>query len=142
MEIQLKDIQNELDYTSELTLEPFECNNDEITPTKPISVNLHLKKDNNKVLVTGNATAFFQVNCHRCGILYEEELMFEIIEAFANMPEEDEYKIASGKLFLDDMIFDNFRINLPMQYLCQEDCKGICFNCGKNLNIEECTCNH
>lgn len=140
MEIQLKDIKDELDYTGELSLEPFECNNDQIEPTQPLSVTLHLKKDSDKILITGTATAVFLVNCHRCGTQYEETLTFEIIETFANMPEEDEYKITSGKLLLDDMIFDNFRINLPMQYLCKEDCKGICFGCGKNLNIEDCTC--
>ena len=140
MEIQLKEILNELDYTGELTLETFECNNDEITPTQPVSVILHLKKDTNKVLITGKATAIFMVNCHRCGTQYEETLTFDIVETFANMPEEDEYKITSGKLLLDDMIFDNFQINLPMHYLCKEDCKGVCFGCGKNLNEEECTC--
>ena len=140
MEIQLKDIKDELDYTGELSLEPFECNNDQIEPTQPLSVTLHLKKDTNKILITGTTTAVFLVNCHRCGTQYEETLTFEIIETFANMPEEDEYKITSGKLLLDDMIFDNFRFNLPMQYLCKEDCKGICFGCGKNLNIEDCTC--
>ncbi|MBP3284654.1 MAG: DUF177 domain-containing protein [Clostridia bacterium] len=140
MEIQLKDIQNEFDYTGELTIAPFECNNDEITPTKPVTVQLHFKKENDKILVTGTANTTFQVNCHRCGTPYEETLPFEIIETFANMPEEEEYKIASGKLFLDDMIFDNFRLNLPMHYLCKEDCKGICFGCGKNLNVENCEC--
>jgi len=142
MEIQLKEIQNELDYTGQLTLEPFECNNDEIAPTQPLYVSLHLKKDTNKVLITGSITAVFMVNCHRCGTQYEETLKLEIIETFANMPEEDEYKITSGKVFLDDMIFDNFQINLPMQYLCKEDCKGVCFGCGKKLNIEDCACNH
>lgn len=142
MEIQLRDIKEELDYTGELTVEGFECNNDEIMPIKPVSVALHLKKDSNKVLITGTANATFLVNCHRCGTQYEEMINFDIIETFANLPEEEEYKITSGKLFLDDMIFDNFRLNLPMQYLCKEDCKGICFGCGKNLNIENCTCNH
>lgn len=142
MEIQLKDINNELDYTGELTISPFECNNDEIVPTRPLAVTLHLQKDDNKVLVTGNVTAYFNVNCHRCGIQYEETLSFDITETFANMPEDEEYKIASGKLYLDDMIFDNFQLNLPMQFLCKEDCKGICFICGKNLNEGECSCNN
>ena len=87
MEIQLKDIKDELDYTGTLSLEPFECNNDEIEPTQPLSVTLHLKKDNNKILITGTATAVFLVNCHRCGTQYEETLTFEIIETFSNMPD-------------------------------------------------------
>jgi uncharacterized protein len=26
------------------------------------------------------------------------------------------------------------------KHLCKEDCRGICPNCGANLNIENCTC--
>ena len=29
---------------------------------------------------------------------------------------------------------------LPTKVLCREDCKGICPNCGKDLNEEECNC--
>ena len=29
---------------------------------------------------------------------------------------------------------------LPPQILCREDCKGLCPQCGTNLNFEECGC--
>ena len=31
-------------------------------------------------------------------------------------------------------------VNLPMHQLCREDCKGICPECGKNLNLGSCAC--
>lgn len=31
-------------------------------------------------------------------------------------------------------------INEPFKVLCDEDCKGLCPNCGANLNHETCSC--
>ena len=41
---------------------------------------------------------------------------------------------------LDEMILDNLRLNLPVRFVCKEDCKGVCTKCGKNLNFEKCEC--
>ncbi len=32
-------------------------------------------------------------------------------------------------------------LDLPIGYLCSEDCSGICPGCGENLNKADCTCN-
>src|SRR6267378_3528838 len=29
---------------------------------------------------------------------------------------------------------------LPLKVICQSDCRGLCPNCGANLNHEECRC--
>src|SRR3972149_1229351 len=31
-------------------------------------------------------------------------------------------------------------MSLPIKVLCGEGCKGLCPNCGVNLNLEECFC--
>jgi uncharacterized protein len=31
-------------------------------------------------------------------------------------------------------------LSIPMKKLCKEDCKGLCYKCGKDLNKEQCTC--
>ncbi len=40
------------------------------------------------------------------------------------------------EVFIDNEIF----VNLPMKVLCKEDCKGICYKCGTNLNTGSCDC--
>ncbi len=35
---------------------------------------------------------------------------------------------------------DSVRLALPMKAVCSEDCKGLCPECGKNKNMESCTC--
>jgi uncharacterized protein len=31
-------------------------------------------------------------------------------------------------------------LSLPVRTLCKPDCKGLCPRCGKNRNLEACTC--
>src|SRR3990172_8238519 len=31
-------------------------------------------------------------------------------------------------------------MSLPIKVLCVQECKGLCPNCGVNLNLEECSC--
>jgi uncharacterized protein len=33
-------------------------------------------------------------------------------------------------------------LNLPARVLCQENCKGLCVDCGVNLNNQECEHKH
>lgn len=43
-------------------------------------------------------------------------------------------------LELEDIIREQVLLQLPMQRVCREDCKGICPNCGANRNETACTC--
>lgn len=44
------------------------------------------------------------------------------------------------KLDLDDFIYTETVVNLPMKHLCKADCKGVCSKCGKDLNDGKCDC--
>ena len=41
---------------------------------------------------------------------------------------------------LDEDIRQEVFLNLPSRMICREDCKGLCPQCGVNLNQEECKC--
>jgi uncharacterized protein len=43
-------------------------------------------------------------------------------------------------LELNDVLREQVHLALPMQRLCTESCKGICPECGRNRNLEECRC--
>lgn len=38
------------------------------------------------------------------------------------------------------LLWQELMLALPIKVLCKSDCKGICPECGKNLNQEKCTC--
>src|SRR6266566_3056200 len=43
-------------------------------------------------------------------------------------------------LFLADVLKEQVLLALPLKVICQSDCRGLCPNCGANLNHEECRC--
>lgn len=53
----------------------------------------------------------------------------------------DELSYIDGyHLDVDQLIHTEILINLPFRVLCSDDCKGLCFKCGANLNKGECGC--
>ena len=43
-------------------------------------------------------------------------------------------------LMLEDVLREQVLLALPLKVTCREDCKGLCPQCGKNLNQEQCSC--
>ena len=43
-------------------------------------------------------------------------------------------------LLLEDALREQVVLALPLKAICREDCKGLCTHCGKNLNVESCSC--
>ncbi|MDD5711815.1 MAG: DUF177 domain-containing protein [Smithellaceae bacterium] len=41
---------------------------------------------------------------------------------------------------LDPIIVEQVILQIPMKILCREDCKGLCPQCGANLNKGKCSC--
>ena len=44
------------------------------------------------------------------------------------------------QLPLDELVQDDILLELPYKSLCREDCRGLCPQCGKNLNEGLCGC--
>lgn len=41
---------------------------------------------------------------------------------------------------LGELLTEQLRLQIPFQPLCKESCKGICPNCGADLNVGRCAC--
>jgi uncharacterized protein len=41
---------------------------------------------------------------------------------------------------LDDLVREQVELALPMTRLCSAECRGLCVECGANLNRGECAC--
>ncbi len=83
-----------------------------------------------------NVTAFFtyedRLASHNSGFVEEAEQ-----DIFAEDDEADDvYPISPSATLLDfeSLIRDNLAQTLPVQPLCRPDCKGLCPQCGINLN--------
>jgi len=45
-----------------------------------------------------------------------------------------------GLLDIAELLREQFQLALPMKPLCSEACRGLCAQCGANLNRTECEC--
>jgi uncharacterized protein len=41
---------------------------------------------------------------------------------------------------LDDLVKEEILLAMPGHTLCREECKGLCANCGVDLNQNNCDC--
>ena len=101
-----------------------------------------------KVRIVGDAKITFAMNCDRCLKPVEQPLMLQFDrEVFApdmmeSIPDEtDDQDIMDGcQLNVEDLLNSEIVMNWPMKVLCKPDCKGICRQCGRDLNTATCDC--
>lgn len=88
--------------------------------------------------------------CHRCAEEYDISL-----KTTANVTlgwkekktwqgEDDFFQFINEEqeeIDLTEIVRESIVLSLPIKSLCNENCKGLCFECGKNLNKENCNCN-
>lgn len=86
----------------------------------------------------------YDAPCDRCGSEALRGHSVKLDKSLAVRTESEESDtilvIPDMKLDLEELIYSEVVVNLPMKHLCKEDCKGICSKCGKNLNEGECGC--
>ncbi len=84
--------------------------------------------------------------CDRCLESFEKpiECSFEEVLKKEDVSQADENPDAiyfqGNSVELDEIILNNIILSLPIKNLCSDDCKGLCANCGQNLNLCECSC--
>ena len=54
--------------------------------------------------------------------------------------DDDQYTYSGHVLELDEAVRTALLLELPSRILCKEDCRGLCDQCGADLNINECSC--
>lgn len=99
------------------------------------------------VTLTGKHSAYIdaeicfsvKADCTRCLTPTVKEFVAEITEE-VDADSEDSYPVMNDTVNLTKMINDKIIMTVPVSFLCKDDCKGICFSCGQNLNDGDCQC--
>ncbi len=85
----------------------------------------------------------FCMPCNRCAEDYTSKTSLKIRHLLArelNDEDNDVYILVEDTLDLDELLYSDVILELPIKYICKDDCRGICPECGKNLNIDDCNC--
>ena len=109
---------------------------------QPLELEAEFCVTDKKVSVTGNFDAVLNTVCDRCLTGMTTDVGYRFSELYwpEGTGEEEEYTYKGDTLSLDKMVYDAIVLSLPQQFLCKEDCKGICPQCGQDLNAGSCEC--
>jgi uncharacterized protein len=106
----------------------------------PVELDLRLEAVMEGVLVTGTASAELAGECARCLEPISDEIDVRFQELFVyddqdySSGEDDEVSMLVGDLVdLEPLLRDAVVLALPFQPLCQDDCPGLCTECGARL---------
>ena len=121
-------------------------NGDTISYVRPVSFSGTYMLADETVIVRGIARAVIQSPCARCLKPTETNVEAEFDEAFIRdtgeerEADDDQYMYSGHVLELDEAVRTALLLEMPSRVLCKEDCRGLCDQCGANLNINECSC--
>jgi uncharacterized protein len=99
-----------------------------------VQVDLRLEALHDGLLASADVDTTAVGECGRCLIDMELPVQVEIQELFAYAENEAfEYACRDDTLDLEPVIRDAVVLSLPFQPICQEDCLGLCPQCGVRL---------
>lgn len=106
-----------------------------------IDLDLRLESVMEGVLVSGTATAPLSGECGRCletvssTLTVDLQELFAYVETEAGPSEDEEISLMEGDLLdLEPILRDAVVLALPLTPLCQDDCAGLCAECGERLD--------
>ncbi len=86
------------------------------------------------ILVSGDVDTVAEGECVRCLIEVSVPLEVEFQELFAySFDEAFDYTVHDDHVDLEPVVRDAVVLSLPFQPVCQEDCLGLCPQCGVRL---------
>jgi uncharacterized protein len=118
-----------------------------------ITGTVFLTKHGRDILVRGQLNGYLDLACGRCLKSFTQpvDADFDLLlvpAAAAAAPEEEELSSAdldldyyTGEVVdLETLLKEQIILMIPVKPLCDETCKGLCPQCGTNLNSEGCHC--
>jgi len=119
----------------------------------PVEVDFTLFPSGKELRVGGSVKTSVRCRCSRCTKVFVRPVANDFDLSYTPQPEWDgsaeiELKYEDMDIgYYDGSRFDvnalaleRIELALPMQYFCRDDCKGLCYRCGADLNEETCLC--
>lgn len=128
----------------------------DVAPDGPLTANLALKRDGDEVTLSGEINGKVIRSCVKC----LDEFPFDIKSGFSvklvrggarsGMEGHEELELKASDLDIEtfdgdhvdlaEVVYEQLLLSLPEYPLCRTDCKGLCPECGAELNTGACGC--
>jgi uncharacterized protein len=125
----------------------------EFRQAEPLDVRASAELVEGQIRITGELHTRLELVCARCLEPVQEDVAREFdlyYRPMASITKEEQVRLKlddteiaffEGQgLFLADVLAEQVLLALPMKVICRSDCRGLCPQCGVNLNNEECRC--
>ncbi len=103
---------------------------------------LRLSRTKEGILVQSNLHVGTDNQCSRCLETISQDIQLDLEELYSHLsPVDTEFHVgADSNLDLAPLLRAEVLLAKSRPVLCQDDCKGLCPQCGANLNRERCQC--
>jgi uncharacterized protein len=141
------------DFARTFTPEEVAGDGDAYRIVAPVDLAFEIHKDKDKFRLVGTATTELELACSRClepfrlPVAAPFDLRYLPASAASTDAErevDDEDLETSyyenDAIDLNQVLREQFYLALPMKPLCVDDCRGLCAQCGTNLNTGSCGC--
>jgi uncharacterized protein len=119
-----------------------------------IDVELSVRAGGDKLIVRGTMQASVDTECSRCLQQFRQDLKSDFQESFlivsgiadTENPESlaaeaaNDLSVRGNNLYLKEFLRQIFFLAQEYNPLCKPDCKGLCVECGTDLNRSTCSC--
>ena len=105
------------------------------------------------IRLRGDLATSVELTCARCldPVQQDVERSFELLYRPVGVDAgRDELSVTDAEaeigyyqgqgILLEDVLREQVLLALPLKITCREDCKGLCPQCGVNLNQQQCSC--
>jgi uncharacterized protein len=119
----------------------------------PVHLAFDISKDARQFHLVGRVQSTLALVCGRCldPIAMPVDLPFDLLylphqeTAVEGEVEVEDDDLTTGyyedeQIDLGQLVLEQFYLALPMKPLCRESCRGLCPECGTNLNTGTCSC--
>lgn len=117
---------------------------DEDTLFEDIQTVVRVSRVQQGILVSVKVKAQIELECVRCleSTSHAVESAFDDLYAFhlRQNIDSDNYLPEGGVIDLEPLLREYLTLEIPISPICKADCKGLCPECGADLNV--CLCEH
>lgn len=119
----------------------------------PVSASTEIRVTGERVRALGQLEAEVELTCCRCLKTMIRHISKSYRLEYRPDPESSQHHEESlkygdlgigfyhqDKLDLNEVIGEQVLLEIPMNPICRDDCKGLCDQCGQDLNQAECRC--
>lgn len=132
---------NYLELDEKIEIDDIDNFGERIAFNKPVEFKGTFSKRDGYIELKGTVKCDLNLTCSMCLESFNESYELEVDEAFSKAESDKYFSIPeNGEIDLSEIVEGNVVAYLPIQKRCSENCKGLCSQCGINLNLSQCGC--